>query len=54
VLRGTLGTIATRVHAAEITRAAVIFVGRVLAAQEFPDSFLYSATRERTSKGLTR
>ena len=54
VLRGTLGTIAAQVHAAEVKRAAVIFVGRVLAAQEFPDSFLYSATRERTSKGLTR
>ncbi|NKQ54082.1 precorrin-4 C(11)-methyltransferase [Amycolatopsis sp. K13G38] len=54
VLRGTLATIAAQVKAAEIKRAAVIFVGRVLAAETFPDSFLYSATRERTAKGLTR
>jgi precorrin-4/cobalt-precorrin-4 C11-methyltransferase len=48
VLRGTLADIAEQVRSAEITRAAVIFVGRVLAAEAFPDSFLYSASRERT------
>jgi precorrin-4/cobalt-precorrin-4 C11-methyltransferase len=47
VLRGTLADIAEQVRRAEITRAAVIFVGRVLAAEAFPDSFLYSAARER-------
>ncbi|GAB2975510.1 precorrin-4 C(11)-methyltransferase [Amycolatopsis acidiphila] len=47
VLRGPLGDLAMRVRAAGITRAAVIFVGPVLAAEVFPDSFLYSAARER-------
>lgn len=47
VVRGTLGDIAGQVRAAGITRAAVIFVGPVLAAETFPDSFLYSAARQR-------
>lgn len=47
VLRGTLGDIAAQVREAGITRAAMIFVGRVLAAGNFPDSFLYSAERPR-------
>lgn len=47
VLRGPLGDLADRVRGAGITRAAVIFVGPVLAADAFPDSFLYSAARER-------
>lgn len=47
VLRGPLGDLAPRVRSAGISRAAVIFVGRVLAADTFPDSFLYSAARER-------
>ena len=47
VVRGTLGDIAGHVRAAGITRAAVIFVGAVLAAETFPDSFLYSAARQR-------
>jgi precorrin-4/cobalt-precorrin-4 C11-methyltransferase len=47
VLRGTLADIADQVAAAGITRTAVIVVGRVLAAQEFPDSHLYSTTRPR-------
>lgn len=47
VLRGPLGDLAGRVRAAGISRAAMIFVGRVLAADAFPDSFLYSAARER-------
>lgn len=47
VVRGTLAGIAEQVREAGITRAAVIFVGRVLAAADFPDSFLYSAARER-------
>jgi precorrin-4/cobalt-precorrin-4 C11-methyltransferase len=48
VLRGTLADIAEQVHAAGIVRTAVIIVGRVLTAAEFPDSHLYSAARCRT------
>ena len=47
VLRGTLADIAARVGAAGIKRTAVIVVGRVLAAEGFPDSHLYSAERVR-------
>lgn len=47
VLRGTLGSIAGQVHAAGVTKTAVIIVGKVLAAEGFPDSYLYSATRSR-------
>ena len=50
ILRGTLGGIASQVRAAGITRAAIIFVGRVLAAGNFPDSYLYSAARDRSEK----
>ncbi|MFC9359705.1 precorrin-4 C(11)-methyltransferase [Rhodococcus sp. NPDC057014] len=49
VLRGTLATIADQVKAAGVTKTAVVIVGRVLAAEGFPDSYLYSATRERTT-----
>jgi precorrin-4/cobalt-precorrin-4 C11-methyltransferase len=48
VLRGTLADIAEQVRAAGIVRTAVIVVGRVLTAAEFPDSHLYSAARCRT------
>ena len=47
VLRGTLAGIAAQVHAAGVRRTAVIIVGRVLAAEGFCDSHLYSAARER-------
>ncbi|WP_216215440.1 precorrin-4 C(11)-methyltransferase [Amycolatopsis aidingensis] len=47
VLRGRLDEIAVQVRTAGITRAATVFVGPVLAAENFPDSFLYSAGRER-------
>ncbi|GGK89577.1 precorrin-4 C(11)-methyltransferase [Planomonospora sp. ID91781] len=47
VLRGTLADIAEQVGAAGIVRTAVIVVGRVLTASEFPDSHLYSAARCR-------
>ncbi|SFA92986.1 precorrin-4/cobalt-precorrin-4 C11-methyltransferase [Amycolatopsis marina] len=50
VLRGTLADIAAQVREAGVSRAAMIFVGRVLAAEGFPDSFLYSATRERSTQ----
>ncbi|MFI6499616.1 precorrin-4 C(11)-methyltransferase [Nonomuraea typhae] len=47
ILRGTLADIAAQVHAAGVKRTAVIVVGRVLSAAEFPDSHLYSAARAR-------
>lgn len=50
VLRGTVADIAAQTRAAEITRTAVIIVGDVLAAQGFPDSYLYSADRTRGSR----
>ncbi|MEV4178674.1 precorrin-4 C(11)-methyltransferase [Nonomuraea sp. NPDC049709] len=50
ILRGTLADIAARVHEAGIRRTAVIVVGRVLSASQFPDSHLYSATRERATR----
>ncbi|WP_025736158.1 precorrin-4 C(11)-methyltransferase [Mycobacterium genavense] len=45
VLRGTLATIADQMHAANITKTAVIIVGDVLAAEGFTDSYLYSTAR---------
>ena len=50
VLRGTLGDIAAQVLAAGIKRTAVIIVGRVLAAEGFRDSHLYSPERSRRSR----
>ncbi len=47
VLRGTLGDIAAQVAAAGVVRTAVVVVGPVLTAGEFPDSHLYSTTRPR-------
>jgi len=47
ILRGTLADIAAQVRAADIRRTAVVVVGRVLGAQQFPDSHLYSAARCR-------
>ena len=47
VLRGTLDDIAEQVHTAGIRRTAVIIVGRVLAADGFRDSHLYSSGRDR-------
>ncbi|WP_440070867.1 precorrin-4 C(11)-methyltransferase [Streptosporangium sp. OZ121] len=47
ILRGTLADIAGQVRGAGILRTAVIVVGRVLTASEFPDSHLYSAARCR-------
>ena len=47
VLRGTLADIARQIRGAEITRTAVIIVGDVLAADGFPDSYLYSSGRSR-------
>lgn len=47
VIRCTLAELAEQMHAAEVTRTAVIFVGDVLAAEGFTDSYLYSAGRTR-------
>jgi precorrin-4/cobalt-precorrin-4 C11-methyltransferase len=47
VLRGTLTDIAQQVAAAGVRRTAVVIVGRVLSAEQFPDSHLYSTTRPR-------
>ncbi|MFI9552585.1 precorrin-4 C(11)-methyltransferase [Nonomuraea endophytica] len=47
ILRGTLSDIAARVREAGVKRTAVIVVGRVLSAAEFPDSHLYSTARAR-------
>jgi precorrin-4/cobalt-precorrin-4 C11-methyltransferase len=45
VLRGTLVDIAGQMREANITKTAVIIVGDVLGAEEFTDSYLYSAER---------
>ncbi len=50
VLRGILADIADRVHEAAVTRTAVIIVGDVLAAEGFPDSYLYSSGRTRGTR----
>ncbi len=50
VLRGPLAEIAARTTAASVTRTAVIIVGDVLAAEGFPDSYLYSSGRTRGSR----
>ncbi len=47
VLRGTLADIAEQVAAAGVRRTAVVVVGPVLTAAQFPDSHLYSTTRSR-------
>jgi precorrin-4/cobalt-precorrin-4 C11-methyltransferase len=47
ILRGTLADIAGQVEEAGVRRTAVVIVGRVLAAAEFPDSHLYSTARPR-------
>lgn len=47
ILRGTLGSIASQMRDAGVKRTAVIVVGRVLAAEHFPGSHLYSPARSR-------
>jgi precorrin-4/cobalt-precorrin-4 C11-methyltransferase len=47
IVRGTLGDIAAQVRAAGVLRTAVIVVGRVLGAEGFPGSHLYSTERRR-------
>lgn len=47
VVIGTLEDIAERLRVAGITKTAVIFVGRALAAAGFTESYLYSSGRRR-------
>ncbi len=47
VLRGSVADIADRVEAAGLRQAAVILVGRALAAEDFVESHLYAAARNR-------
>jgi len=47
ILRGTLCDIAAQAVSAGVKRTAVIIVGRVLAADGFQDSHLYSLARDR-------
>ncbi|MGC5561452.1 precorrin-4 C(11)-methyltransferase [Streptomyces sp. FR-108] len=47
VIRGRLDEIAGKVKEAGVLRTAVIMVGRTLGAEQFRDSHLYSADRER-------
>jgi precorrin-4/cobalt-precorrin-4 C11-methyltransferase len=54
VLRGTLADIAERVHTAGIRRTAVIIVGKILTAETFTDSHLYSAARTRPTLPQTQ
>jgi precorrin-4/cobalt-precorrin-4 C11-methyltransferase len=49
ILRGTLADIAPQVLAAGVRSTAIIIVGRVLAAEGFRDSHLYSAARDRSA-----
>ena len=48
----TLGDLAEQVHAADVTRTAVIIVGDVLAAEGFTDSYLYSSGPVRRGSGI--
>ena len=47
VLQGTLADIGDQVEAANLRQAAVIMVGRALAARSFPESHLYDSHRPR-------
>lgn len=49
ILRGTLASIAAAVRQAGVRRTAVILVGPVLAAVDFPESHLYSPERQRST-----
>jgi precorrin-4/cobalt-precorrin-4 C11-methyltransferase len=52
VLRGSLADIADQVEAAGLRQAAIILVGEVLAAEEFPESYLYSPLKGRRQSVL--
>ena len=42
IVRGTLATIRARMRGQDITRTALILVGRALVSEDFPDSRLYA------------
>ncbi|MEM8554883.1 MAG: precorrin-4 C(11)-methyltransferase [Pseudomonadota bacterium] len=44
-IRGTLADIRDKVRKAQLTRTALVFVGRVFEPVDFPDSALYDATK---------
>jgi precorrin-4/cobalt-precorrin-4 C11-methyltransferase len=48
IIRSTLVDIADQVRAADIRRTSIIIVGAVLAAHDFGESHLYSASRSRS------
>jgi precorrin-4/cobalt-precorrin-4 C11-methyltransferase len=50
ILKCTLSDLATQMKHSGITKTAVIFVGEVLGAQGFTDSYLYSSGRRRGSR----
>jgi precorrin-4/cobalt-precorrin-4 C11-methyltransferase len=51
ILRGTLATIRDLFATAPIERTATIFVGRVLASEDFRESALYDASYQRRFRG---
>ena len=51
VIRGTLATLPGQVHAAGLTRTALILVGPVLDPPDFPDSALYDPDYRRRFRG---
>ncbi|MEO8178733.1 MAG: precorrin-4 C(11)-methyltransferase [Deltaproteobacteria bacterium] len=51
ILRGTLSTISERVGQSPLERTATILVGRVLGAEEFRESALYSSEYQRRFRG---
>ncbi len=54
ILRGTLATIRAQVKEAGFTRTALILVGRVLGATNFPDSRLYAITHSHVLRPRNR
>ncbi|MBN9643521.1 precorrin-4 C(11)-methyltransferase [Corynebacterium mendelii] len=53
IIRCRLHQLAESIAASGITRTAVIIIGDVLAAEGFPDSYLYSDDRPRDGEGRT-
>lgn len=51
VIRGTLASIVAQVQESPLERTALILIGRVLGAQDFRESALYSAEYQRRFRG---
>ncbi|HEY6562558.1 MAG TPA: SAM-dependent methyltransferase [Polyangiaceae bacterium] len=51
IVRGTLGNIVERARERPLERSALILVGRVLGADDFRESSLYSAAYQRRFRG---